>query len=62
MNKEIILKALQIGLDNTNEWYADIITCEYNQVKKSHLRQIWDVDRKQIEEAIQLVKGIKYAA
>ena len=62
MNKEIILKALQIRLDNTNEWYADIITCERNTDMKVDYRILWDMDRKRIEESIQIVKGMKDAA
>lgn len=59
MNKEIILKALQIGLDNTNEMYADMIVCEHNPIKKKHLTQLWDNERQYIMLAIEQVESIK---
>ena len=61
MDREIILKALQIGLDNTNEMYADMIICELSPECKTDYRILWEMDRKQIEEAIELMKGVKDA-
>lgn len=61
MSKEIILRALQIGLDNTNERYADMIICELSPEGKTDYRILWEMDRKQIEGAIELMKGMKNA-